>query len=289
MSNYVITTDSACDLPQEYLKKHNIYAQSLFYQLGEDVYGGTKELSPSDFYNKMREGQMPTTMAINPEELREGLHPILEQGFDIIHLAFSSGLSSSYQNAVISAEDLREEFPDRKITVIDTKCASLGQGLLVHKAVMAKEAGKSYQETVSHVQMILPHLCHVFTVDDLFNLYRGGRVSKTVAVLGTIVNVKPVLHVDDDGHLIPLSKVRGRKKSLTALVDLMESKLKGYEDENNTVFISHGDCMEDAEYVANQVRERFGIQDILIHYVSPTIGAHSGPGTLALFFVGNPR
>lgn len=289
MNPYLITTDSACDLPADYLKKHRIYTQSLFYKLGEEVYGGKRELDPHEFYTMMRGGQMPTTMAINPEELTEGLTPILKEGYDIIHLAFSSGLSSSCQNAVIAAEDLKEIFPERKITVIDTKCASLGQGLLVHKAVQAMESGCSYEETIQRVQDLLPHMCHVFTVDDLFHLYRGGRVSKTVAVLGTIVNVKPVMHVDDEGHLIPVSKVRGRKKSLTALVDMMEEKIKGYEQENDTVFISHGDCIDDANFVADQVRKRFGIQDILINYVSPTIGAHSDPGTLALFFIGSKR
>ena len=171
--------------------------------------------------------------------------------------------------------------------MIDSLCASLGEGLLVHKAVSLRDKGTSIEETVQWLEENKLHLCHNFTVNDLFHLHRGGRVSKTTAILGTLVNVKPILHVDDEGHLIPLSNVRGRKKSLHALVDRMAEQITGYE--NDIVFISHGDSYEDAQYVANLVKERFGIENILINYVSPTIGAHSGPGTIALFFMGEKR
>jgi DegV family protein with EDD domain len=170
--------------------------------------------------------------------------------------------------------------------VVDSLCASLGEGLLVHKAVQLKEKGKSLDEIASWLEENKLNLCHIFTVDDLHHLHRGGRVSKTSAIIGTLINVKPVLHVDNEGHLIPLNNVRGRKK---ALISLVEARLDGYRDQNDTVFISHGDCLEDAEFVASLVKERYGINDILINYVCPTIGAHSGPGTVALFFMGNKR
>ncbi len=289
MNKYIITTDSASDLPKEYIQKENLYVQPLFYNIGNQIYGGANNLDYKVFYNRMRQGEMPVTNAIIPEEMRNDLRPFLEQGYDILHLAFSSGLSSSCQNAVLAANELREEFPDRKIVVIDTYAASLGEGLLVHKAIQLKKQGKSLEEVAKWVEDNRDHLCHLFTVDDLFHLQRGGRVSKTVAVIGTMINIKPVLHVDNAGELKMLKTVRGRKKSLLYLVDRMEELCKGYENENDVVFISHGDCMEDAQFVADRIKERLGIQNFIIDYVSPTIGAHSGPGTIALFFMGKEK
>ncbi len=289
MNKYIITTDSASDLPKEYIQKENLYVQPLFYNIGNQIYGGANNLDYKVFYNRMRQGEMPVTNAIIPEEMRNDLRPFLEQGYDILHLAFSSGLSSSCQNAALAANELREEFPDRKIVVIDTYAASLGEGLLVHKAIQLKKQGKSLEEVAKWVEDNRDHLCHLFTVDDLFHLQRGGRVSKTVAVIGTMINIKPVLHVDNAGELKMLKTVRGRKKSLLYLVDRMEELCKGYENENDVVFISHGDCMEDAQFVADRIKERLGIQNFIIDYVSPTIGAHSGPGTIALFFMGKEK
>ena len=239
----------------------------------------------------MRAGSMPTTAQVNPEQAKEAFKKCLEQGKDVLYIAFSSGLSGTYGSAVIAARELEEdkEYPGRKVIVLDSLSASLGEGLLVHKAVMLKEAGKSMEETADWVEKNKLHLCHNFTVDDLFHLHRGGRVSKATAILGTMINIKPVLHVDDEGHLIAIGKVRGRKKSLSALVDRMAEQIRGYEEQNDVVFISHGDCGEDAEYVKKLVQERFGVESFIINHVGPTIGAHSGPGTLALFFVGNPR
>lgn len=192
--------------------------------------------------------------------------------------------------AIILAElELCIERPGSKIIVIDSLCASLGEGLLVHKAALLKESGKTIDETADWIENNKIHLIHIFTVDDLFHLHRGGRVSKAAAIIGTLINVKPVLHVDNEGRLIPLFNVRGRKKALMALVDQMEVKTKNYPIKNNIFFISHGDCLEDAEYVAGLIKERLGIDDSLIYYVSPTIGAHSGPGTVALFFMGTER
>ena len=189
----------------------------------------------------------------------------------------------------MAAEELQEEYPERKLIVIDSLCACLGEGLLVYKAVQLKRAGKSLEEVAAWVEENKLHMVHNFTVDDLNHLYRGGRVSKTAAFLGTIVNIKPILHVDNEGHLIPLSKVRGRKKSLLTLVDSMEKQMGSFRDQNDIVFISHGDCIEDADYVASVIKERFGIDAFLINYIGPTIGTHSGPGTVALFYMGEYR
>lgn len=289
MNSYVITTDSASDLPEGYVKKHNLYVQPLFYNIDDQIYGGNHNLDNHTFYQMMRDGKMPITNAIIPAQMVEDLRPLLEKGQDILHISFSSGLSSSYQNAVIAANELEEEFPERKIIVIDSKAASLGQGLLVHKALKLKETGKSLEEVADWVEETKNHICHQFTVNDLFHLHRGGRVSKATAILGTIASIKPVLHVDNEGKLIPLSNVRGRKKSLITLVDNMQKALEGFEGENDEVFISHGDCLDDAEFVAKLVKERLGIENIMIDYVSPTIGAHSGPGTVALFFLGKSK
>ena len=289
MKDFVITTDTTCDLPKEYLKQHNIKVAPLYFSFDNIIYGDKNDMEPKEFYDKMRSGIMPTTMAVNPDTAKNIFTDLLDKGYDILHIAFSSALSGSCSVAETVARDLCDEIPGAKIKVIDSLCASLGEGLLVHKAVKMKEEGKSLDEIVDWLDNNKLNLCHIFTVDDLHHLHRGGRVSKTTAIIGTLVHVKPVLHVNNEGHLIPLNNVRGRKKALIALVDQMEKRLSGFEDKNDTVFISHGDCITDAEYVASLIKERFGINDILINLVSPTIGTHSGPGTIALFFMGSPR
>lgn len=288
---YIITTDSTCDLPKSYIKENNIRVLPLTYVLEGVTYNIDKTLPINEFYGKMKSGAMPTTSQVNPEEAKEAFLSILEDGVGILHIAFSSGLSGSYNSARIAAEELREENPEYVICVIDSLCASLGEGMLVHKAVKLKEQGKTIQEAVKWLEANKLHVCHNFTPDDLNHLYRGGRVSKTAAILGTMANVKPVLHVDDEGHLIPLSKVRGRKKSLVTLVDNMEKQIGSYIEENKRdgVFIGHGDVEEDARFVADLVKERFGIESFLISYVGPVIGSHTGPGILALFFMGEKR
>lgn len=289
MSKFVITTDTTSDLPEEYIDKYNIKIQPLYFNLNNVIYGGDVQLDPHEFYSKMRNGDMPTTMASNPETAKDIFKKLLDDGYDIIHISFSSALSGSCSSSNLAANELKEEYPDRKIVIIDSLCASMGEGLLVYKALQLKEQGKSYEEVVGWVENNKLHLCHLFTVDDLFHLHRGGRVSKTTAIIGTMIHVKPVLHVDNEGRLTPLFNVRGRKRSLTALVENMERQMVGYEDQNDTIFISHGDCLEDAEFVANLIRERLGIHNIVMNYVCPTIGAHSGPGTVALFFMGKER
>lgn len=284
---YIISTDSTADLPASYVNEHGVAVQFLSYAFGDTVYGSDNQMDPHAFYDRMRSGEMPTTNACIPDEVQRSFEAYLKEGYDILHISFSSGLSASHNNARIAANELAEQYPERKIVLVDSLCASLGQGLLVHYAVRMKENGKSLEEVAAWLKENKLHLCHQFTVDDLFHLHRGGRVSKATAILGTLINVKPVLHVDDEGHLTSVCNVRGRKKALLKLVDNMASQMEGYQ--NDTIFISHGDCLEDAQFVATQVRERFGIQDILIDYVSPTIGAHSGPGTVALFHLGKNR
>ncbi len=292
MSDFKIITDSTADLPEEYLKEHDIDCMNLCYMIGGETYGGEtgKELPWKEFYAMMRGGEMPTTAQINPEEAKEHFKACIEAGNKkILYLAFSSGLSGTYNSGRIAAEEIKEEYPDCEIVVIDTLCASLGEGLLVDYAVKMKEAGKSLAEVAAWVEEHKLNLVHVFTVDDLNHLHRGGRVSKAVAIIGTLVGIKPVLHVDDEGHLVSLDKVRGRKKSLIQLVDNMEKQMGSYADKNDVFFISHGDSLEDAEFVAEEVKKRFGIQECIINRVGPTIGAHSGPGTIALFFMGDVR
>ena len=291
MNPYVIMTDTTADLPESYIQEHQLAILSLNYTIEGKTYDRENPLDVGEFYAKMREGSMPTTSQVNPEQAKEAFTACLKQGYDVLYIAFSSGLSGTCNSGMIAAEEIRESglYPERRVVVIDSLSASLGEGLLVHKALLLKEAGKSMDEVADWVEKNKLHLCHNFTVDDLFHLHRGGRVSKATAILGTMINIKPVLHVDDEGHLIAIGKVRGRKKSLSALVDRMAEQIKGYEDQNDVVFISHGDCMEDAEYVKKLVQERFGIEKFVINHVGPTIGAHSGPGTVALFFMGNPR
>ena len=290
MNSYVITTDTTSDLPESFYEAHQIPVMSLSYVLeGETYIRGIRELKAEDFYAKMRNGSMPTTSQVNPEGAKAALEPILKDGKDILHIAFSSGLSGSCNSVRIAAEELMEEYPERKILIVDSLCASLGEGMLVYYALKRQEEGLTLDENYQWCEEHKLHVVHSFTVDDLFHLYRGGRVSKTTAIFGTMLNIKPVLHVDDEGHLIPLSKVRGRKKSLQALVDSMEELQGSYTGKNEIVFISHGDCIEDAEYVRSLVEKKFGIRTFLINHVGPVIGSHSGPGTVALFFLGDHR
>ena len=290
MKPFIITTDSTCDLPEDYVKSNGLRVLPLYYSFDGTVYGGeNKDLEPKEFYDKMRGGTMPTTMAVNPETADKIFRELLKDGYDILHIAFTSPLSGSCSVATTVARELCDEIPAAKIVVVDSLCASLGEGLLVHKAVKFKESGKTLLEIADWLEKNKLNLCHIFTVDDLHHLHRGGRVSKTTAIIGTLINVKPVLHVDNEGRLIPLNNVRGRKKALISLVDQMEKRIAGYSGKNDTIFISHGDCKEDAEFVAAQIKERFGIEDFLISYITPTIGSHAGPGTVALFFMGNTR
>lgn len=297
MRKFIISTDTTCDLPLDYCHANNIDIHALYYKINldtqgavsdtETVYGGDEQLTPEVFYAGMRGGSMPTTMATNPEESKDIFRKRVGEGYDIIHIAFSSGLSSSCQNASIAANEIMEEFPDCRITVIDSLSASMGEGLLVYKAVEYMKAGHSYDETVKYVEDVKLNISHQFTVYDLFHLKRGGRVSTATAIIGTIIGIKPLLHVDDEGHLISIGKARGRRKSLIALVDKMIATMGSHN--NDTIMLSHGDALEDAEFVASLIREKTSVKNIIINYICPTIGAHAGPGTIALFFEADVR
>ena len=289
MNPYVIMTDTTADLPESYIQEHQLAILSLSYTIEGKTYDRENPLDVREFYAKMRGGSMPTTSQVNPEQAKAAFTACLKEGKDVLYIAFSSGLSGTCGSGMVAAQEIQEEgeYPERKIVVIDSLSASLGEGLLVHKAVMLKEAGKSMEEVADWVENNKLHLCHWFTVDDLHFLKRGGRVSAATAVLGSMLQIKPVLHVDDAGHLINMAKARGRAASLSALVDHMEQS--AIDPGQQVVFISHGDCPEDAQAVADDVKARFGVKTIVINYVGPVIGAHSGPGTVALFFLGTER
>lgn len=290
MASYVIVTDSSADLSAQMAEKAGVQVLPLRFTVeGQTYYNwpDNREMDPKVFYRMLREGEVATTAAVNISQYLDMLEPILQSGTDVLVLSFSSGLSATYDSSRLAAEELREKYPQRKIFAVDTLCASLGQGLLVWHAAQLKDQGKSIEEVRDWVEENKLHLCHQFTVDDLHFLKRGGRISATTAVVGTMLKIKPVLHVDDGGKLVNIGKARGRRASLKALVDRMEET--AIDPAGQTVFISHGDCMEDAEYVAGLVKERMGVQDVRINYVGPVIGAHSGPGTLALFHLGSRR
>ena len=253
---------------------------------GEYIPGN--ELDIKDFYNSLREGKTATTSAINLDAAMAALEKHVAEGKDVLYVAFSSGLSSTAQTGKLAAEELSEKYPDRKIIVVDSLCASLGQGLLVYYAAKMCNEGKTIEEVRDWLEANKLHLSHWFTVDDLHHLKRGGRVSAATAVVGTMLSIKPVLHVDNEGHLINVSKARGRKPSIQALANKIGETAMGDISEQ-VVFISHGDCEDDAKYLADMVREKYNPKRIEMGHVGAVIGAHSGPGTLALFFLGNER
>lgn len=289
MSGFKLVTDTSADLPASYLKENDIAVMSLAYIIDGGTYGWENPMDEHEFYTRMRKGSMPTTSQVNIGDAVELFEKLIEDNDEILCISFSSGLSGTYNSVAVAAQNVCEAHPEKKIRVVDSKAASLGQGLMVDFALRMRQEGKSLDETADYLEQNLKHFVHVFTVDDLNHLYRGGRVSRATAFVGTLANIKPILHVDDEGHLINIGKVRGRKKSLIELVNLMEQKIGDHLEDNQKVFISHGDSPEDAEFVAEEVKKRFGIDSFLIHYVGPTIGAHSGPGTIALFFFGNER
>lgn len=289
--SFAIVTDSSSNLPEDIIDQYDLAVLPLTFMVDGEEYRSYlkgEKTDLSQFYTMMREGKVITTSLPNLKESRETIEALLREGHDVLYLGFSSGLSGTYQAIELLLTELGGLYPDRTVASVDTLAASLGEGLLVYYAAKMREEGKSLEEVRDWVEDNKLHLAHWFTVDDLMFLFRGGRVSRTSAWAGTLLNIKPVMHVDDEGHLIPLEKVRGRKKSLKALVDHMEQTATA-PVADQTVFITHGDCLEDAEYVADLVRERFGVSDILINWVDPVIGAHSGPGTMALFFLASER
>ncbi len=288
---YRIVTDSSCNLPESMIDEFDLHVFPLTFMVDDVQYQSYLKGQVTDlkqFYTMMREGKVITTSLPNLQEADTALRGILDSGEDILYIGFSSGLSGTCEAISLLMESLKDEYPARTMLSVDTLAASGGEGLLVWYAAKMKEAGASMEEVYDWLMDNRLHLAHWFTVDDLMFLFRGGRVSRTSAWAGTMLNIKPVMHVDDEGHLIPLEKVRGRRKSLNALVNHMEQTANA-PVADQTVFITHGDCIEDAEYLASLVRERFGVSDIMINYVDPVIGAHSGPGTMALFFLASER
>ena len=287
MRDYVITVNSTVDLPKEWLEERNVPVVPLRYTKDGQTYEDMNGLTAKEFFDKLREGKMSVTSQVNPEEAKEALEPFVKAGKDVLHLAFSSGLSGTCNSMKIAGEELQEEYPEAKVIVIDTLCACLGEGLLLYKALQQKAAGKTIQETADWVEENKLHICHDVTVDDLNHLHRGGRISKATAVVGTMVKIKPIIHMDDNGKLQVIGKERGRKKSLNKIVDMAVEQSKGWD--NDIIMITHGDCIEDAEYVAGLVREKMGIDNILINNIGTVIGSHTGPGVVAVFCMGNKR
>lgn len=290
MNNYVIITDSSCDLPDSLVKELELEVVPLSFIMDGKTYRNypdNREMSPEEFYAKQKDGLMATTNAINVGEATDAIESVLKRGKDVLVLGFSSGLSATFNSFQLAAGELAEKYPERKVYAVDTLCASLGQGMLVYQAAKLRQEGKTIEEVRDWAEANKLRQCHWFTVNDLFFLKKGGRVSAATAVVGTMLQIKPVLHVDDEGHLINVGKARGRKASLNALVDKVGELAE--DPASQTMFISHSDCVDDARYVAEEVRKKYRAKKIIINSIGPVIGAHTGPGCVALFFMGKHR
>ena len=284
--SFKIITDSGCDLTAEMAAGLELGIACLSVEMDGRVYA-EGQMTPKELYDHLRNGKLPKTAAVNPDGWADKIRPALEKGQDVMVLTFSSGLSATYQSAVIAAEELRGEFPDRKLIVIDSLCAAPGLGLLVHTAAKLRDRGQTIDEVAAWVEAHKLNICHWVTVEDLMHLKRGGRVSAATAVVGTMLNIKPIIRVDNDGKLDNLAKCRGRKAALNYLLDRMAESFDPEIDD--TVFVGHGDCPEDAKYLADKVRERFGVKHVYINYIGAVIGAHTGPGVATVFFYGKKR
>ena len=290
MNTYRIITDSSCDMTQEMADALELEIVPLYvHYRGKEYpnYLHGRALDTAEFYQGLRSGEMTSTAAVNPAQWKEVARPVLDAGQDVLILAFSSGLSTTFNAAFMAAQELLEEYPQRKIYVVDTLCASLGQGLLCYHVAKRRQEGATIEEARDYAEANKLHLCHWFTVDDLMFLKRGGRISGATAVMGSLLQIKPVMHVDNDGHLVPVSKARGRKASIQAMAAKVGET--AFDPAKQTMFISHGDCLQDAEYLAELLKQQYHVPEVAINYVGPVIGSHSGPGTLALFFLGDHR
>ncbi len=288
--SFEIVTDSSADLDDEMVRKLGVETLPLSFTVNGKTYHDypdKREMEPRVFFDMLRAGDLSTTAAVNVSQYQELLEPMLQAGKDVLILAFSSGLSATYNSSRMAVDELKLKYPERKLYTVDTLCASLGQGLLVYLAARERAKGKSIDEVFDWAVAHKLSICHEVTVDDLHFLKRGGRISATTAVVGSMLQIKPIIYLDDEGKLINTGKARGRQASLNALVDRMEKRAA--DPQNSPAFIVHGDCLEDAEQVARMVRERLGVKDIYINYVGPVIGSHTGPGLIALFYVGTER
>lgn len=291
MSEYVIVTDSSCDLSAQMAQELELHVAPLSVLLDGRTYKNYldgREIAFSDFYGALRAGKQAKTSAVNIEDFTQMMTPLLESGKDILYLGFSSGLSATYQCGASAMNMLREQYPQRKLYAVDTLSASMGQGLMLYLAVMKKRAGLSIEEVRDYVEQNKLHMCHWFTVDDLHFLKRGGRISATTELIGSMLSIKPVMHVDDEGRLIKMEIAKGRKSSIRRLKDKIEKSLLSPRDQQ-VVFISHGDCLAEARSLGDMIKEQIGVKDVVYNYIGPVVGAHSGPGTIALFFLGDKR
>lgn len=291
MNDYVLLTDSSADLTDALVKELGVEVLPLSFTMRNKTYRNwpdNREIDPKDFYRQLREGEMATTSAVNVSDFTETIEPHLKEGRDVLVVAFSSGLSATCHSAQIAAQELSEQYPERKVYVVDSLCASLGQGLLVWYAAEKQKAGASIEEVRDWCEANKLHICHWFTVNDLHYLKRGGRISAATAVVGTMLQIKPVLHMDNEGHLVNVSKARGRKASLDAMVKQVGER--GIDPAGQErMLISHSACEEDARYIADQIRDQYGVKEVLLNRIGPVIGAHTGPGCVALFFIGTER
>ncbi len=290
MSNYVIITDSSCDLSAELVEQLELCVVPLSFIIDGKTYHDCpddRDMSPETFYGLLKQGKQATTNAVNVGQATEAMEPFLKEGKDVLVLAFSSGLSTTCNSFQIAAKDLSGQYPGRKVYAVDTLCASLGQGMLVYQAAKLRQAGKTIDEVRDWAEEYKFHQCHWFTVNDLFHLKRGGRVSAATAIVGTMLQIKPVLHMDNEGHLINMSKARGRKASLLALVDKVAEL--GVDPAEQTMFICHSACLDDARFIADELQRRYGVKEVIINRIGPVIGAHTGPGCISVFFTGKHR
>lgn len=288
MKDYIIFTDSACDMELSTLKKWNVKCIDLTLKFeNEEKIWSNNEIEPKTFYQKMRDGGIAKTSAVNSENFKQGFEEEIKKGNDILYLAFSSGLSTTCNSGSFACKALSEVYPDSKLITVDSLAASAGFGLLLYLAVQKKEEGATIEELEKYIKETVPHICHWFTVDDLVYLKRGGRVSPAAAFIGGMLGIKPVLHVDDEGHLVPVTKVRGRKASIKALADKYGEL--AIDKTTGPIFICQGDCQEDAQLLADIIKNDYGRDIDITVYTGPVIGAHSGPGTLALFFLGKNK
>ena len=290
MKNYVIVTESTTDLTQDLVNELGITIIPMVFGFENESYlnyPDNREMDIHKFYERVKAGERSTTALINSKTFEEYFEPILKSGDDILYIGFSSGLSGTYNSSLIAAEELKQKYPDSKIVCIDTLAASMGEGLLVYHAVKLKQQGKDIEQVSQWLMDNRLKLNHWFTVDDLNHLRRGGRISAMTATIGSALNVKPILHVDNEGHLIPVHNVRGRKKSINALLEHMEEL--SINPQEQTIFISHANCLEDAENLANLIRKKLKIKEIILNFIGPVIGSHTGQGTIALFFIGKER
>jgi len=290
MNKFIIATDSCSDLPNYFVKDHDIHVIPLTVEINGvsyQHYPDERELKINDFYAMMRDKKVAKTSLVNVGQFLEFFESLLKMGKDILYIGFSSALSGTLQSAKTAAQELKETYPNGKIVIVDTLAASMGEGLLVYHAVQLRKQEKSIDDVQTWLEQNKRHLIHLFTVDDLGTLRRGGRLSDTKALIGHILKIKPILHVSDEGKLVPLKKARGRQFSLDSMLELIDEKIENPKDQ--IVFISHGDSLDDAQYIGNKMKEKHHVKEIIYNHIGPVIGAHSGPGTIAVFFLGNNR